>query len=106
MHNHSPAKARSKLEEACAQPQPSIEKTKTGGSLCITTAKLRQDPDRGKPERNHSLAEERSRPGEAYAPPQPIQSKTETRGSLLALLGFGFAGCPSLGFAFLGCGYA
>ena len=28
-------KARPKLEECCAQPQPSKGKTTTGGSLCI-----------------------------------------------------------------------
>ena len=47
IHNHSPAMARLRPEEACAKPQPIKGKTKTGERLCINTAKQRDKQDWG-----------------------------------------------------------
>ena len=75
MKNHSPPKAKPKLGEACTQPQPTKGKTKTGGSLCTTTAQKRQHQDLGEPENNHSPAKAKPRPREVYAKPQLSKGK-------------------------------
>ena len=61
MNNHSPEMARLRPEEACAKG-----KTKTGGSLCITTAQQREKQD----------------PGSLEKKAQPSKGKTKTEKSL------------------------
>ena len=66
MHNHSREMARLRKEKDCAKSPPIKGKTKTGGSLCITTAQQREEQD----------------PGRLEKKTQPSKGKTKTKKSL------------------------